>query len=200
MRFGNETKVTLHFIRHGQTKANEDKLYCGFTDIGLSHTGVKKLLNLKKEINYPIGELYINSGLTRCIQTMNLLYDNPAYCELPSFKEMNFGKFEMRGYEELKSEQDYLDWITNIDDKSPPEGESWEVFLKRIVTGLSQIHQLCRQSNVQSAVIVTHGGVIAVLMEQFFQKQKNFYEWQPENGRGYTIEFKGNHEPEYRNI
>lgn len=40
----------------------------------------------------------------------------------------------------------------------------------------------------EDACIVTHGGVIAALMEHLFPKEnKNRYEWQSKNGCGYII-------------
>jgi broad specificity phosphatase PhoE len=36
--------------------------------------------------------------------------------------------------------------------------------------------------------IITHGGVIAAIMENLFPHEgKNRYQWQPENGCGYRI-------------
>ena len=40
------------------------------------------------------------------------------------------------------------------------------------------------------AVLVTHGGVIAALMEHLFpQENKNRYQWQSANGGGYRLEY-----------
>ena len=41
--------MKLILLRHGITEANEKRLYCGATDIGLSETGKAALLLRKKE-------------------------------------------------------------------------------------------------------------------------------------------------------
>ena len=40
----------------------------------------------------------------------------------------------------------------------------------------------------EDTCIITHGGVIAAIMEHLFPNEgKNRYEWQPQNGCGYKI-------------
>lgn len=190
MRDWNKAQMTFHLIRHGRTEANEKRLYCGSTDISLSGNGVRELLALKKQIRYPAAELYIVSGLLRTVQTADILFDSPALTEVEPLREISFGDFEMHGYEELKLNPAYQSWISDIERLCPPGGESKPEFTKRVMQGFFETESICKANAVNSAIIITHGGVIATIMEFFYPGQINFYEWQPACGRGYTLTFE----------
>jgi len=179
--------MTLHLLRHGTTVANEKKLYCGVTDLAVSYSGVQELLSLKEQIDYPTAEFCVVSGLMRTVQTANILFSFPTYSIVPQLQEIHFGDFEMRGYEELRWEQSYQDWIANIELNTPQGGESKQEFSERIMAGIFEVERLYKLKKAASAMVITHGGVIATLMEHYFPGQRNFYQWQPTCGRGYTL-------------
>ena len=179
-------KVSL--IRHGKTDANIKRLYCGQTDIGLCKEGREELLKHKEKISYPNGDLYIISGLKRTLETLEVLYGNQCYVSMSLWTEINFGTFEMKSYEELKERLDYQIWIQNIDTTPCPMGESKTLFKERIIKGLKQLEELLENGQDKSAVVITHGGVISEIMNHYFPNQKNFYEWQPDFGRGYLVD------------
>lgn len=186
-----------HFIRHGMTEANEKKWYCGCTDLELSQRGIAQLEILKREVSYPDAELFLTSGVRRTAQTLKLLYGNRDYHQLSEWKEMNFGDFEMKSYEQLRKDPAYCGWAANFETQPCPGGESRAEFLVRVENGIKKAEKICAAHSAESAVIIVHGGVIAEIMGMFFPGERNFYEWQPACGRGYTIhwEFK-----EYSNL
>ena len=65
---------TIHLIRHGITKANEDGIYAGITDYSLSELGVDSIRKLIKEYKYPDTSILYTSPLKRCIQTCEIIY------------------------------------------------------------------------------------------------------------------------------
>lgn len=172
-------------IRHSLTEANEKGLYCGKTDLPLSTKGKTLAADLAKERNYK-AEAYCSfftSGMKRTDETLELLFGNVEFEAVSELREMNFGDFEMFSYEELKQRQDYQKWITgdNIRNKCP-SGESAEDMAERVIAAFSNIIKY------PSAVVITHGGVIAAIMAHYFQKEeKNRYQWQPEPCRGYCL-------------
>ncbi|MEG0894957.1 MAG: histidine phosphatase family protein [Oscillospiraceae bacterium] len=192
--------MIIHLIRHGRTIANENHLYCGATDIPLTQLGKQELILLKSQINYPKSNLIIASGLLRTMQTANILFDNKKLEVIEDLQEINFGDFEMRGYKQLKSDLEYQRWISDIEVNLPPNGEGKPHFIKRVINGFKKAECLCKNKGEESAVIVTHGGVIAILMENFFPHQKNFYQWQPTFGRGYTLCFDNPDNINYKEI
>ena len=171
-------------IRHGRTQANEKRLYCGYTDVPLSEQGRRDLAELKVTVAYPVAEIYITSGLRRTTETLQILYDREPDMVIEEFKELNHGDFEMKSYDELKDKPEYQRWISDTFNEAGPGGESRAAFDKRVMTGFDKL--LCIDAD--SAVVISHGGVIVSIMERLFPGQRDFYQWQPRNGYGYSID------------
>ena len=180
--------MKLILLRHGITEANEKHLYCGATDIGLSEAGKEALLRRKAQITYPdiSGIRVVTSGMKRCEETLCILYGDIPHETDAAFREMYFGAFEMRSYEELKNDPAYIDWITGDNEANVcPGGESGNMMTRRVLSGLDRL----LAENLDT-LLVTHGGVIAVMMSHLFPaEQKNRYDWQPAPGGGYAVEF-----------
>lgn len=170
--------MTIYLIRHGKTRANECHLYCGSTDLHLSEEGKAELRKLDYQVR---NARFLTSGMRRTDQTMEILFENTVYEREPRFREVDFGVFEMHGYEQLKERADYQAWLTGDNEKNiPPCGESGVQMKERVMEAFSEIHE--------DTVVVTHGGVIAAIMDALFPgKGKNRYQWQPQPGHGYAI-------------
>lgn len=179
--------MKLVLLRHGVTAANEKQLYCGATDLGLSLAGKEALLLRKKETAYPgiDGLRVITSGMLRCEETLALLYGPVPHETDPAFCEMNFGVFELRSYKEMKNDPVFLAWIEGDNESNvAPGGESGVQMRLRVLGGLRRLLNENRDT-----LLVTHGGVIAVIMAHLFPaEQKNRYNWQPLPGGGYGID------------
>ena len=179
--------MRLLLIRHGKTDANERHLYCGSTDLSLSEMGKEELMHLRGSVVYPdiTGMRIITSGMRRCNETMRILYGDIGSETDEALQEMDFGAFEMKSYEEMKDDDDYIAWITGDNERNiTPDGESGEQMKARALASLARI-----TADGKDAAVFTHGGVIAAYMaEKFPHENKNRYEWQPAPGRGYEIE------------
>ena len=171
--------MKVYLIRHGKTEANEKHLYCGSTDLPLSKKGREALRNLHYDIQ---NVRFLTSGMKRANETLHILFGNVPFGEDPRFREVNFGTFEMRGYEELKDLPEYQAWISGDNERNiPPGGESGQQMRRRVQEAFSEIKE--------DTVIITHGGVIAAIMEHLFpNEKKSRYEWQPQNGCGYVVQ------------
>ena len=177
-------------LRHGRTRANEEHLYCGSTDLPLSEEG-RKCLMQKRGVYGTEWESFYTSGLIRTKETMELLFGEQKTAKAePDLKEMDFGDFEGKSYEMLKDDQAYREWISGDNERNIcPGGESGEQMRKRVLCALDRILQ---NDPAKRIVIVTHGGPIAAIMQQFFpEKNLNRYEWQPECGEGYLLRITG---------
>ncbi|MBO5324005.1 MAG: histidine phosphatase family protein [Oscillospiraceae bacterium] len=170
--------MTIYLIRHGKTEANETHLYCGHTDLPLTNAGREELRQLHYEIK---NVRFITSGMKRTNETLQILFGDVPFDIDPRFREVDFGIFEMHSYEELKDTPDYQTWLTGDNEANiPPNGESGIQMKARVLQAFSEIRE--------DTCIITHGGVIAAIMEQLFPNEnKNRYEWQTRNGRGYVI-------------
>lgn len=187
--------MRLLLLRHGRTAANEARLYCGFSDPPLSDRGRAELMELRVQARYPDVHnlLKLTSGMRRTDETLRLLFDAVPDARISEFREMNFGRFEMCSYEELKNDADYQAWIMDATGAvSTPEGESSHGFQRRV---RSAAEALCRDT-----LLVAHGGVIAALMTHWFPEEKRtLYQWQPDFGQGYEVKIESG-EHSYRAI
>ena len=170
--------MTIYLIRHGRTEANEKHLYCGSTDLPLSAAGKAEL----QKLHYDIKNVrFITSGMKRANETLNALFGDVPFDTEPRFREVDFGIFEMHSYEELKDKSAYQTWITGDNEVNvPPNGESGVQMKERVLESFYEIKE--------DTCIITHGGVIAAIMEHLFPEAgKNRYQWQPAPGCGYVI-------------
>lgn len=177
----------LHLIRHGATRANELRLYCGATDLPLSEAGRAEVAALAARGVYPdIGAARAyTSGMLRARETFQLIWGERAHGALRALREFDFGRFEMRSYEELRADAAYIAWIGDEGGRTRcPGGESNEIFRARVLKCLDAL--LLGEGG--DVAVVTHGGVVAAAMARLFpQENKHFYEWQPGPARGYSV-------------
>lgn len=131
----------------------------------------------------PIGQAKIlTSGLLRTEQTLRLLYGDVPHEVWPELREISFGIFEGKSYDELNGRADYAawlagDWFGNV----PPGGESFAQAQARILAGLARM-----QAQGEDILAVVHGGTVLTIMQALFpEEEKNGYEWQPRPGGGY---------------
>ena len=181
-------RVTL--LRHGATQANELWLYCGATDVPLSEAGEEKLRELRRTRTYPdlVGARIYTSGLARTEQTLRLLYGDVPHAAVPALREMNFGAFEMRSYEELQGEPAFQAWLAGDHERNRcPGGESGTDMTRRALEAFSKL--LETEGDI---LIVAHGGPVAAIMGHLFpDEKKGRCDWQPNGGEGYTVAFDG---------
>lgn len=171
----------IYLIRHGQTEANLHHLYCGSTDLPLCPAGIRTLQGLHYRLP-PVR--FVTSGMKRTEQTLALLFGDVPHGQNAAFREIDFGKFEMHSYDQLKDDPDYIAWISGDNERNvPPGGECGEEMTRRVLAAFRQL----QRENIPTALI-THGGVIAAIMEhEFPDEKKSRYQWQPEPGHGYEI-------------
>lgn len=179
--------MILYLIRHGRTAANEAHLYCGSTDLPLSSAGAEALRCLRYDV---ADAQFVTSGMARTNETLGILFGNVPYTVEPRFREVDFGIFEMKSYEMLKEDPDYQTWLAGDNEENvPPGGESGNQMRSRVLEALAELRQ--------DTVVVTHGGVIAAIMETLFPEEgKNRYQWQSAPGHGYKIQLESAFSPE----
>lgn len=177
----------LHLIRHGLTESNRRGAYAGRrTDAELAPEGIRELIALKEEYEYPKADLVLCSPLTRCIQTAGVLYPDAELQVVPSMAEIDFGEFDGRTLEELRDREDFRRWLADSLREAPPGGESMEEFSRRVAVGLSSILAHVMQNEVRDTAVVTHGGVIRAILGSMALPRLAPGQMMVGNGRGYT--------------
>lgn len=155
----NDYDIELHIVRHGQDEKNK---LGGWSDNHLIDEGINQINNLKDEIddNY---DLFISSDLTRCVETsniinemlhMNIIYDS-------NYREVNNGDLKNLTLEEFNNKYPGL-YLSSLDmDEKYPNGESPNDFYNRVSKAFIDLVENNRGKKI---LLVTHGGVITVLL------------------------------------
>lgn len=177
----------LYLIRHGFTAGNIDGRYIGATDLPLCKEGEIELIDLKKEKDYPDVGIIYTSPLKRCIQTAEILYPAVFTKKVSDIREFNFGEFENRKLEDLQNDARYLKWMKEPNISIPDGGESPVAFKQRIASGIQFILQDLMHEKIQSAAVITHGGVIMEILHSYGLPQRPPMEWSVKHGFGYTF-------------
>ena len=177
----------IHLIRHGITEANKEGRYVGVTDIPLSKEGADQLKKMDECYSYPGAAAFFTSPLKRCIETCRLLYPEVTPVVVPGLSECNFGEWEGKTAEELKSDPRFQSWLENGQKIAPPGGESGEDFALRVLSAFDGLVEGMMRSGTTQAVLVTHGGVIMTILSAYGIPKAGFYDWLVGNGCGYSV-------------
>lgn len=182
-------KLTL--LRHAQTEGSLRNLYYGAADIPALPESLSELH--RRAGDYPTAQRYYTSGMLRTEQTLAAIYGNVPHTRLPGLREMDFGDFEMKSYEELKDTPAYQAWITDVEHNPCPHGESAPQVLRRSLAAIAPVVQ-----RPEDAVCVIHGGVTAGLMMTWFGGGRYDYSVSP--GQGFQVTFREGQPVSYTRI
>ncbi len=192
--------MEIFWIRHGETPSNKEHRYIGGrTEESLSKEGRSFLEREKEAGRYPKAEFLFSSPMKRCLETGAILYPDQESRKIEAFREMDFGAFEGKNYQELNGNTAYQAWIDSNGTLPFPEGESREDFIGRCKEGffemLGEIEGLCSKNvgakghiaektemSLKIAVVV-HGGTIMALLSSFYGGE--YFDYQVKNGGGY---------------
>ncbi|MBY0221169.1 histidine phosphatase family protein [Sporosarcina aquimarina] len=166
----------LFIIRHLKTAANEKRQYCGWTDVELACAK-----GVPVEFPNSVDQVY-GSDLQRTRQTAAIYFPEAAYHEDSRWRECHFGDFEGKTYEQLKDDTDYRSWLEAPWQVAPRNGETLLQVKTRVFDALYDLPN--------EAVVVTHGGVIRLLLEAFSTDSRSFWEWHVGNGSVWQFEWE----------
>lgn len=178
---------TIHLIRHGISQGNLLGQYIGVTDSPLAPQGAEQLRELKVKNEYPAAQVYYTSPLSRCVQTMKILYPHVKPVIIDGFRECDFGDWEGKTAEELKKDSAFVQWMENGSTATPPNGEGGGVFMQRVCFTFEKLVEDMMRTGTTSAVVVAHGGTIMSILSTYGIPKANFYDWMAESGCGYSI-------------
>lgn len=79
-------------IRHGQTEANVNNVFCGMMDSPLTPEGLLAAQKLRG--TFPRCDAYYTSKLSRAIDTLTAIFPNEDYEAIPLLYEIGLGSWE----------------------------------------------------------------------------------------------------------
>ncbi len=100
-------------------------------------------------------------------------------------REMDFGAFENKNYEDLKDEPVYQAWIDAGGHFAFPGGENPADFRMRCRKAFENDIKDASRKGCRKVAFVVHGGTIMSIMEAYGTPKGDFYRWQVKNGEGY---------------
>ena len=155
---------TIHLIRHGICEGNLEGRYVGRTQSPLAREGMQALLELKRTGVYPEAVKYYASPCVRCVDTLKVLYPTADPEVILELAECDFGDWENKKAEELQNDPRFTAWMNGGQHEAPPNGESSIVFMQRVCAGFEMLVRNMMTAGDESAVLVTHAGVIMPLL------------------------------------
>ncbi|MBT2788456.1 MULTISPECIES: histidine phosphatase family protein [unclassified Halomonas] len=166
-----DLNVELVAVRHGITAWNLERRYQGQQDIPLlfpdAETG---LLALRDALFDERLDAIYSSDLQRCQQTLEWAQAAkeglPVMLE-PRLRELDFGEYEGKVYDELKDLPHYRAWIDSVGELQIPSGESAAQLRKRLDAWLDNVAINAQEGGHKKILVVTHGGVIRELRRRF---------------------------------
>lgn len=177
-----DDSVVIALFRHGLTEANRRHAYLGWSD--------SPLCSIEKEkIQKPLAdyECLFSSDLDRCLETAEIMFLDRNSHILYELREMNFGEWEGKTYEDLQDDSNYQQWLVDPNSIRPPKGETFAEFSIRVEHGWEKVQKKIMELNVNKVAIMTHGGVIRSLLTKLAPEKKDFWEWEAAHGKGYEL-------------
>ena len=199
--------MRLLFLRHGMTKGNQERRYIGVTDEPLSEAGREMLRQQAAErICGEQPQIVFVSPLLRCRETAQILFPGVRQQVIAELAEMDFGIFENRAYQgDLEYSPEYRKWLESRCEDPVPGGECKEDFTKRCRKGFEEALAILQDERKDrkepgtaktpdecTAAFVVHGGTIMAILSGYTGDSREYYEWNPANGRGFAGEWNGN--------
>lgn len=175
--------MLIVLLRHGETVYNEQRRYQGATDIPLSERGRAKL---RVDDNAP--DEVIVTPLCRTKQTAAILFPNAKQIVCDDLREMDFGDFEGRTYDEMKDDAAYGAWLDSGCETACPNGESRAAFCERVCHAFEACVDEASARGEALLVIVAHGGTQMAALSRFVLPHRDYYEWNAPNAGGFVLD------------
>ena len=174
--------MLIVLLRHGETAYNEQHRYQGASDVPLSERGRAKL---RVADNAP--DEVIVTPLCRTKQTAAILFPNAMQIVCDDLREMDFGVFEGRTYDEMKGDAAYCAWLDSGCESACPNGESKAVFCKRVCRAFEKLADEALARGDERLVIVAHGGTQMAALSRFAEPHRDYYSWNAPPAGGFVL-------------
>lgn len=176
--------LEILILRHGKTALNLRGRYQGRTDVPLCPEGEAELLGMG--VCPDVRKVYI-SPMRRAVRTAEICFPNAEQVPVPDFREMDFGAFEEKNYEEMADDPDYRSWVDGLCRGKCPGGESMGEFVERVCAAFDRMTAEAIGNGEKRLVIAAHGGTVMALLSRYGRPEKDYYDWYAPNGGGYTM-------------
>ena len=156
--------TTLLLIRHGQSRANLERVFAGNYDAPLTQLGFKQAEKTAEFIaeNYKVDCVYA-SDLIRAFETGKTVAKTLNLPITPNngLREIRAGEWEALPFDDIviKFPEEYKIWKEDIGNSSCPNGESVKMLGERVMATLTAIAE---ENDGKTVAIATHATPIRV--------------------------------------
>ena len=151
--------MRLYLVRHGESVANEKKVYAGQTDVMLTENG----RNQAKQIQPVLAQVHFDkvysSDLTRAIETQRLAIPGVEGERTPLLREFAVGTMEGMGFSEVRERVGPS--VSAARDYTAFGGENAEMVCNRLREFLASLES----QNCENVVAFAHNGIMIAMME-----------------------------------
>lgn len=162
--------MRIYLVRHGETDWNLENKIQGQTDTHLNENGRKQAQELAEKISLElcgIGSIY-TSKKVRALETARIIGDKLSITPVvqQGLEEICLGKWEGYTWKQVREvfSEEYQNWHQNRRYQIPPEGESYQQLLNRLLPALDDIVK----KEKRDILVVTHSAVIMTLMSYIY--------------------------------
>ena len=158
--------TTLILVRHGESRANNEKFFAGQLDVELSSLGFKQADLTAEYIasTYKVDKIY-SSSLSRAYDTAKAISKRVGVPIISSdaLREINSGEWQGLHFDKLQKKYavSYSVWINDIGKAQTPSGESVKELYDRI---WGAIDGIARENPDGTVVISTHATPIRAII------------------------------------
>jgi alpha-ribazole phosphatase/probable phosphoglycerate mutase len=161
-------------IRHGALVEDARNRCYGALDFALSETGRAQVARAADYLaSEPIFAVY-TSSLSRAVESARIIAEPSAapIRIVPDLREMNFGDLEGLTYDQIATRNPdiYRRWMDAPTEVRFPNGESFREMRVRVLQAFAAIQA---ESEGRTVALVTHGGVIRILIAWALQMPDN---------------------------
>lgn len=171
--------MEIHLIRHTAVD-NPENLCYGFAEIPLRENYLEDFQNINLDNDF---DLVISSPSKRCRLLAD--YFKFSYKTDERLREMNFGKWELKKWTAIP-EEEIAPWYKDFVNVKTAGGENLLEMQTRV---LSFWNELVQKKGVNKVLIVTHAGVIRLILQAVLQfPLENMFNIQIDYGKKLIIE------------
>jgi broad specificity phosphatase PhoE len=160
-------ETTVFLIRHGVTDWHRDQRVLGQRDVPLNATGINQAQAAASALSgVAVGEV-LSSPLVRGVQTAEIIAGqfNIEVARDPRLTDFRVGKWEGMNYDEVSKSPEYQRFVADPLSDGIPGGEDMKQIRERAVAAVEQA--LEDAPHGESVVIVTHAGIVRVLLTYY---------------------------------
>jgi len=155
--------ATLHFIRHGDTEASGDGVFCGDLDIPLAPSGVTQAAALAQVVRkWKVESVFVSPKMRARMTAEPTCRALGLEAKVEEgLREIGYGKWEGRHETEIRaSEPDaFAAWTGDPGTRSPPGGESGFTIAARAMPIVARI----AETHTGDVLVFSHKATIRII-------------------------------------